>query len=140
MENVVLMAVRQHPNILKEIINDPENHLSTHNPSMIELMAFDNIQRQAFGRRRYANASDNRRRTYRNYLDKYERKALELEIEYLQRRFLQGVELYKEIARVLSIRYNKFWDWRSVKAMLEMASEIIADIELSSNVKYAKVA
>lgn len=140
MDNIVLHAVRENPRIIHQIIDDPDNHLNKHRMSMIELMAIDNIQRQAFGKRRFANACENRHRTYRNWLDKYERYALSKEIEYMQRRFLTGVALYQEIAHLMTIKFKSSFHWQDIKAMLEVASEIIADLELSSNTKLAMVA
>jgi len=139
-ENIVLLAVRQEPDILRRIVNDPDNHLDQHAISMIERMAFDNILRQAFGRRRYASANDNRHRTYRNYLDKFERYALQKEVEYMERRHLTGVDLFEEIAMLMCFRFKSRFTWRDVKAIIEVASEVIADLELEPNKTRSKVA
>jgi len=129
--NLVLQAVRRDPRILFDIVNDPRNHLNTRPISFIEWMAFDNIERQAFGKRRFARASLGRHRTFRRHLTLIEHKALQLETKYMRYSVLQGFHLYDEIARVLSIKLRARVTWREVKDILESASEVIADLELN---------
>lgn len=131
--NPIILAVRENPRILYEIVADPENHLNTRPSNYVEWQAFGNIERQAFGKRRFMYASDNRQRTYRNYLSTIERMAMRLETQYLRYSFLKGYQLYEEIARVMSIKTRSRYTWREVKDILEFSSEIIADLELSLN-------
>ena len=131
--NPVIHAVRQNPKILYDIVGDPTNHLNTRPVNFIERIAFDKIERQAFGKRRFMNASENRHRTYRNYLTVIERMALRLETKYLRYSMLQGYQLYEEIANVMTIKLRSRYTWREVKGILDFASEIITDLELGLN-------
>lgn len=140
MDNEILLAVRENPKIFRQIIDDPANHLNKHRISIIEYMALDNITRQAFGKRRFKNACDNRQRTYRNWLDKYERYALRKEVYYMENSYLKGFHLYEEIAKLMTAKFKARFTWQDVKVILEDASEIIADLELHSNTKLAMVA
>ena len=143
-DNIVLLAVRQNPKILRQIVSDPidgeRNPFANHEMSIIERMAFDNIERQAFGRRRFARATDARHAYYRKFTTREEREALRLEVKYMQYSFLKGWQLYEEIARVMSIKFRKLYTWREVKGMLEYTSEVIADIELNPNRRLRKAA
>lgn len=129
-DNIVLRAVLAEPDILRRVVTDPDNHLDTHPMAWMEVEAFRNITKQAFGKRRFAQATENRQRTYRNYLSEHERCALRLEGMYMRNSVLQGYHLYEEIARVMSIKFRTSFRWYDVKGMLEIASEIIADLEL----------
>ena len=130
--NDVILAVRQNPNILQDIVSDPDYHLNTHHSHSIERQAFTQINIEAFGKRRFATASTNRHRTYANYLSKIEREALRQERKYMQYSVIRGYQLYEEIARVMSLKLHAYFTWREVKDILEFASEIIADIELTA--------
>jgi hypothetical protein len=131
-DNPVIQAIRQNPKIIRQIIADPENHLGHHRMFHIERLAIDNIERQAFGKRRYAVESDRRHRYYRKFLSLEERTALRYEVKLLQHSFIRGVQLYQEVARLMSVKFKSHYDWRYIKDMLEVASEVIADIELNS--------
>ena len=133
MDNPILQAVRQNRNALWDVVNNPDYHLNTHKNFLIERMAFDNIQKQAFGKRRYATASENRHRLYRNYLSEVERVCLRIEVNMLQTSFLRGYQLYEEVARQMTIKFRSHYDWKHVKSILEMASEVISDLELNLN-------
>ena len=129
--NDIIQAIRANPTLLNDIVTLPEYHLNTHNSFAIERAAFQNINFQAFGKRRFSNASENRHRTYRNYLGVEERYALRLERKYMLGSVLRGQQLQADIARCMSIRFKSHYTWRDVKGILEFASEVIADIELS---------
>lgn len=129
MSSIVLDAVRANRNILYEVLR--ENEMDYRPVSDVERDAFRVIINQAFGKIRFSGAGDNRRRTYRNYLSKVEREAMRLERMYMQNSYLRGADLYQEMARVMSIKFRSHFTWREVKGILEFASEVVADIELS---------
>ena len=136
-DNIVLKAVLAQPDILRQIINDPKNHLNYHPMAWLEAEAIKNIERQAYGRRQFASASASRHAYYRKHTSVEERAALRLEITYLKNSVLKGWHLYEEIARVMSIKFKRDYSRRNIKAMLEFTSEVIADIEQASNGKVA---
>lgn len=129
--NQVIEAVRDNPQILQQIVNDPDYMLNTHQSHAIERKAFKQINMQAFGKRRFASAKLSTLKNYYRFLSPIEHTALRLERKYMQSSVLKGYQLYEEIARVMSIKLHAYFTWREVKGILEFASEIIADIELS---------
>jgi hypothetical protein len=130
--NEILLAVRANRNIFFDILR--EYGFDSRPMSDLEREVFHNVIQQAFGKVKFAGASDNRRRTYRNYLSTVEREALRLERMYLSNSFLRGEQLYIEMARVMSIKFKSSFTWRDVKGTLEFASEVIADLEMSRRV------
>jgi integrase len=127
--NDVLMAVRANRNILFEVLR--EYGMDYRPISALERDVFRIIVNQAFGKIQFSRADDNRRRTYRRYLSRVERESMRLERMYMQNSRLRGVDLYQEMARVMSIKFGSPFTWREVKGILEFASEIISDIEMS---------
>jgi len=93
MENDIILAVRQNPRILRDVTRLPE--LNTHRPSIIEMMAIENIERQAFGRRRWANRNKSRHDYYSRFLKDEEKKALTFEANMMKNSWLRGVDLYQ---------------------------------------------
>lgn len=129
--NDVILAVRQQPDILQQIVSDPHWQLNNHESYLIERQAFNQITIQAFGKRRFANAKHSTMKYYYEFLTPIEHTALRLETKYMQGSVLKGYQLYEEIARVMSIKLHAYFTWREIKGILEFASEIIADVELS---------
>jgi superfamily I DNA and/or RNA helicase len=127
--NDVLMAVKANRNILFEVLR--EYGMDYRPISDLERDVFRIIINQAFGKIQFSRADDNRRRTYRNYLSPVEREAMRLERMYMRNSYLRGADLYQEMARVMSIKFRSHFTWREVKGILEFASEVVSDIEMS---------
>ena len=130
--NDVIAAVRQQPDLLQQIVSDPDYHLNTHGSYSIERQAFKQINMQAFGKLRFATATYSHKKYYYEFLSSIEHTAMRLERQYMEYSMLKGYQLYEEIARVMSIKLHAYFTWREIKSILEFASEIIADVALSS--------
>ena len=99
--------------------------------SDLERKVYARIINQVFGQVRFSEASTSRHRTYRNHLSYYERVAIRLKTTYMNTSLLEGKDLYVEIAKVMTIKLKKEFSWQGVKDLIEVASEIVADIESS---------
>ena len=128
MNNVILNAVRQNPRILWDICRLPE--LNTRPVGIIERMAFSNIEREAFARAQFRRNSHQKR--YYRHLSQLQRHLMRLENDYLiNRPALRGMDLYEEMARVYNGLKRVNLSARQVKAELDLATEILCELESS---------
>lgn len=127
--NDVILAVRQQPGILKQIVSDPDYHLNTHGAYYIEREAFKHINMEAFGKQRFAHATRITLDNYYKVLGAVEHTAMRYEKQILRDRVLQGWHIYEEIALRMTIRFKSVFTWRYVKELLVDASREIARYE-----------
>jgi len=125
----IYQKLQRHPDLLYRIVQDPDYHLNTRQPSALERRVFFSLKMQAYGRVAYSRASRNRKRTYRNHLSALERDAMKQEQWVFRNTVLQGYEIYRKVAERLNYKYHNITP-RQAKTILESASEVIANLEV----------
>ncbi len=126
--NDIVLAIRQQPDILKQIVTDPHWQLNNHESYSIERQAFKQINIQAFGKRRFANAKHSTRKNYYRFLSPIEVTAMRFEKEVMRDTVLQGHYVYQEVAYMMTFYFKNRFDWREVEGILAFASEVIATL------------